>query len=178
MRLIPETNSPANDSVMTPEKTAISIVRSFPIFGHCCEPCAGEGAFLNALKSLQGVTVDWFENDPDRTCFFQSNGDFLGQEISERYSWVVTNPPFSTFPKFLKKSFEIADNVLFLCPLNAAIGLKLRVRLAKEAGFGLRRIILVDTPPNPWPQSGFQLGAIWWQRSYSGDVEWIANLEN
>ena len=172
MRLIPQTNSPSSDSVMTPLTLARGVVQHFPIRDTACEPCAGDGAFLDALHEIPGLEVDWYEIDSARKYFCISDGDFLAAQVEKKYAWIVTNPPFSKLAQFLKKSFEVADNVVFLCPINAAIGLKLRVRLAQEAGFGVQEIALVDTPPAPWPQSGFQIAAIWWQRGYNGPIGW------
>ena len=46
--------------------------------------------------------------------------------------------------------------------------LKARFRDMQEAGFMIREIALVDTPPEPWPQSGFQLAAIHFQKGWRG----------
>ena len=60
----------------------------------------------------------------------------------------------------------MSDNVVFLVTLTHAIGLRARNADAAEAGFGVREILYVDTPPKPWPQSGFQLAVVWMQRGY------------
>ncbi|MFN0067504.1 MAG: hypothetical protein ACKVYV_07690 [Limisphaerales bacterium] len=44
-----------------------------------------------------------------------------------------------------------------------------RLRDAKQAGFRISRIILVDTPRS-FPQSGFQLGLIVYSRGFAGDI--------
>jgi hypothetical protein len=46
-----------------------------------------------------------------------------------------------------------------------------RARLGdvKAAGFGLKELVLVDTPKN-FPPSGFQLGAVHLQRGWTGPV--------
>lgn len=72
---------------------------------------------------------------------------------------------------FLEHSFKLADDVVFLLTLHHALGLKSCLKLCDRYGFGIREIILADTPPEPWPQSGFQVGAVHWQRGYYGAWE-------
>jgi hypothetical protein len=47
---------------------------------------------------------------------------------------------------------------------------KARLRIAREHGFGLRALVLVDTPRS-FPQSGFQLGVVHYQRGWSGPAD-------
>lgn len=39
-----------------------------------------------------------------------------------------------------------------------------------KKGFGMKEILFVPTPPKPWPQTGFSLGAMYIQRGYFGPV--------
>ena len=72
---------------------------------------------------------------------------------------------------------KIADNIVFLITVNHVFT-KARVRDVQQAGFGLKEILLCDTPKNnDWPQSGFQLGAIHYQRGYSGYIQ-LTNLKS
>ena len=82
--------------------------------------------------------------------------------------WIVTNPPWSQIRPFLIHAFKVADQVVFLMTVNHA-WTKARLRIAKEQGFGLRTLLLVDTPES-FPQSGFQLGAVHYQRGWGGSV--------
>jgi hypothetical protein len=65
---------------------------------------------------------------------------------------------------------EVADNVVFLCLINAFF-MRARIRDMEQAGFGFREIVFLDTPKAPWPQTGFQLGAIFIQRGATGPVK-------
>ena len=40
----------------------------------------------------------------------------------------------------------------------------------RENDFAIKEIYCVPTPLKPWPQLGFQLGAIHTQRGYSGEI--------
>ena len=72
--------------------------------------------------------------------------------------------------EFLTKSMQCADNIVILCWL-AALYTKARQRMIKDAGFGMVEMLYVPTPPPPWPQSGFQLAAMWLRRGWTGGVQ-------
>jgi len=161
-----------NDKVMTPYNVAYKIVEYFDIGGKCgqriMEPCKGTGNFYNSIrdytKSIDNhdYILDYAEID--------EGIDFLSTNLSKKYTFVVSNPPFSQFRAFLNKSMEIADNVIFLSLINAFF-FKARFRDIKETGFGFKEIIAVDTPPPPWPQFGIQLGVVHLQKGYTGDTK-------
>ncbi len=145
-----------NDCVMTPPYYVNLVLDHFAPQGRCLEPCRGTGGF-------QLDDWDW--------CEITEGRDFLTYDFgSARYDWVVTNPPWSKIRPFLARSMELADNVVFLCLVNA-FWMKARLRDMKAAGFGIREILLIDTPPKPWTQTGFQLGAVHVQRGHKGDIK-------
>ena len=152
-----------NDRIYTPDDLAAKVVHAFSseISGRVLEPCAGGGAFVRALQRLGH---DPIALEIDRgTDFF---------EYREPVDWIVTNPPWSKSRKFLAHSYTLAPNILVLMNLIHLFCLRCRMREMLDAGFGPRRIVLYDNPPKPWPQSGFQLGAIHIQRGYTGGTEW------
>lgn len=142
-----------NDCVMTPPDLARKIVGYFRPTGYILEPCMGDGAFYDHLKpfAFEGK-VDWCELSKGRDFLLTDFGD-------KRYTYIVTNPPFSKFRAFLKRSMELSDHVIFLCTINHIFGLRARLRDIKEAGFYIRDCLLCDTPES-WPPSGFQVGAV------------------
>ena len=144
-----------NDKVYTPSTLSSLIVNHFNPSGKIVEPCRGKGSFSSLMPGC-----DWFEIDDGK--------DFLLAE--GHWDWAVTNPPWSQFRPFLKKSMEVADNVVFLALLNAWF-MKARMRDMKEAEFGIAEILLVDTPSKPWPQTGFQLADVHIKRGYRGDIK-------
>lgn len=148
-----------NDKVYTPPRLAKDIVQHFKPTGFAVEPCSGKGAFTCALRESQVDSVV--------TCEIDEGDDFLLFEGS--CDWIITNPPWSQLRAFLKKSMEVADNVVFLCLVNAFF-MKARQRDMEQAGFHIKEILFVDTPPPPWPQTGFSLGAVHVQRGYQGSV--------
>lgn len=149
-----------NDRVYTPPELAERIVAHFQPCRRTLDPCYGQKAFYNALANhcpfVQGFEID-------------EGLDFLTCEPDEYFDWCITNPPWSKLRAFLKKSMECSDNVVFLCLVNAFF-MKARQQDMKEAGFGMKEILFVPTPPKPWPQAGFSLGAVHIQRGYTGPV--------
>lgn len=160
----PLTPKGGNDRVYTPPWLAKAIVQHFNPTGSSCDPCFGGGAFVNALDATECTEVIGFEIDKGMDFLEYSHPD------PGRFNWIITNPPWSKLRQFLKKSMEVSDNVVFLCLVNAFF-MKARMRDMQEAGFGMREILFVPTPPKPWPQTGFALGAVHIQRGYDGVVK-------
>jgi hypothetical protein len=57
--------------------------------------------------------------------------------------------------EFLKHSYEIANNVVFLTFTTRVLGMKARLEDMSDAKWGIKELLCVPTPPKPWPQSGF-----------------------
>ncbi len=153
MRFQPNRDYASNDDIQTPLNLAGRIVRYFQPAGRVLEPCAGDGNFLAHLPG-----ADW--------CELKKGRDFLMYE--GRIDWIITNPPWSQIRPFLTKAFQSADNVVFLMTINHA-WTKARLRIAKENQFGLKTIVLTETPKS-FPQSGFQLGAVHYKRHWQGAI--------
>ncbi len=152
-----------NDRVYTPPALAKAIVDHFKpdVLDSILEPCAGPIGKQAFVDALIGHDLAWFELD--------EGSDFLTNQSSARYDWTITNPPWSKFRAFLNKSMEVSDNVVFLCLVNAFF-MKARQEDMRKAGFSMREILFVPTPPKPWPQTGFSLGAVHIQCHYHGPV--------
>ena len=159
-RLIPNKNKPEQDVVMTPLYLATKIMNHLKPQGTILEPCRGTGVFYN----LMGI-------DKRDYCEITEGLDFF--DYTKKVDWIVSNPPWSIYRNFCKHSYKIADNIAYLITINHDLGLKARLRDMNEAGFGIKEIILLDSPTENWPQSGFQLGVCWKQRGYKGKTKWI-----
>ena len=92
-----------NDVVFTPDNIAEKICSMFSIKGKVLEPCKGEGAFMKYLPS----NTLWCEITEGRNYY----------DFNEKVDWIVTNPPYSDFNRFLEHSFELADNIVLLTPV-------------------------------------------------------------
>lgn len=162
MKLCPSKNKPSADMVMTPRPLAKAIIDHFNPTGRLCDPCAGDGAFSEQFPK-QKFAPTWFE--------ITEGFDFLshpGQPKS--YNWIITNPPWSKFVDFLVQSMRVSSNVVFLVTLNH-FQTRARMRMIEEAGFRFREILLIETPPKPWPQSGFQVAAVHIKHGWEGDCK-------
>jgi hypothetical protein len=165
--------NPSRDDVMTPRDLAAQILRHYGFFDSSAlddtvlDPCRGTGAFYDQFPQ---AAKDW--------CELKEGRDFLTYDFGgRRFDWCVTNLPWSKFRPFLQRAMEVSDNIVFLCLVNA-IFMKARLRDMEQAGFGLKEILLVPTPPasTGWPQCGFQLGCIHLQRGYVGKIA-LSKLE-
>jgi len=152
MRYQPNRNYVSNDDIQTPRELARQIVAHFAPAGRILEPCAGNGHFLDSLPP----GTEW--------CEIKRGRDFLAQ--TGRYDWIITNPPWSRLRDFLRHSFRLADNVVFLMTVNH-VWTKARLREMRIAGFGLCEILLLPTPRS-FPPTGFQLGAVHYRRGHKG----------
>lgn len=139
-----------NDDVQTPIYLTKSIINHFNPKGTILEPCCGEGNFLKAMPN-----AEW--------CEIKKGKDFLS--INGHWDWIITNPPYSKYRDFLNKSMEVANNIVYLQLINATF-YKARLRDIFSKGFGIKEILLVDTPKE-FPQFGFQLGCIYYQKNYN-----------
>ena len=83
--------------------------------------------------------------------------------------WIITNPPYSKMRRFIQHSMEVSDNVVFLTTINH-LWLKARIRDIGEKGFGIKEILLFNTPKE-FPQTGFQMGCFYLQKNYTGDIK-------
>lgn len=154
MRCQPNRNYDSNDAVQTPRELARRLVSHFQPAGRILEPCRGQG---NLYRFLPKGAL-W--------CEIEKGRDFF--EWSEPVDWIITNPPWSQIREFLKHSMRVADHVVFLMTINH-VWTKARIRDIREAGFGIREITLLEMP-REFPQSGFQLGAVYVRRGWSGKI--------
>jgi hypothetical protein len=154
MKSQPNRNYKSDDEIMTPEYLAEALVNHFKPCGRILEPCKGTGNFL---KFLPKDTL-WCEISEGKNFF----------DFNEEVDWIITNPPWSQVRKFLQHSLNISKNICFLLTINH-LWTKARIRDIKEAGFGIKEIVIFDTPDN-FPPLGFQVGMIHLQAKYSGDI--------
>jgi len=97
--------SKISDKVYTPVDVAKKIIEHFKPEGKVLDPSKGPGAFYNNFP----------ENCEKYYCEIDEGIDFF--EFNEKVDWIISNPPYSVFSNWLKHSFEIADNVVYLFPL-------------------------------------------------------------
>jgi len=155
MKYLPNWEHKNKPKIITPLYLAEALVKHFNPYGKILEPCSGTGSFL---KYLPKDTL-W--------CEIERGIDFF--DFNEKVDWIITNPPWNQVRQFLQHSLELADNICFLlCIIH--LWTKARLRDIKSAGFGIKEILIFDTPEE-FPQMGFQVGMFWLKRGYSGKIE-------
>ncbi len=144
-----------NDVVFTPDWLAKQICEMFPIQGKVLEPCKGEGAFLKYLPN----DTDWCEIADGKNYY----------DYHKKVDWIVTNPPYSDFNRFLQHSFTLAENIVLLVPV---------AKMFKSMGtlndiFNYGGFVEIHTLPSS--KAGFQIGfpsAVYYlKRGYKGDTK-------
>ncbi len=154
MKYQPAVGYKSEDAVMTPLWLAEKIVNHYKPTGEILEPCSGEGAFMTYLPA----NTQW--------CEITEGKDFM--DYAGKVDWIITNPPWSKIRDFLRKGFEVSDNIVYLFTINH-MWTKARLRMMNQAGFGLNEIILLPSIKE-FPQTGFQLGVVYLKREYKGPI--------
>jgi hypothetical protein len=158
--------------VVTPDNVAEDIIHHFDveygINGKVLDPFKGDGAFYRQFPccitgSLQNIY-----------CGYDITGgrDFFAD--SRKYDWIISNPPYSAFTKVLEHSMGLADNIVYLIPVNKITSSAGRVRRILEWG-GIPEIRIYEPKDCGFP-FGFALGAVYLKRGFRGDTRWSFGL--
>jgi hypothetical protein len=144
-----------SDIVLTPSRIAQRIVDHFVPSGRILDPCRGRGAFTEFLPQ-----ADW--------CELSDGRDFF--EYWTPVDWIIGNPPYSIFARFLRHSFLIAQEIIYLIPINKCFSSDLLLREIRSWG-GIREILYVgDGQSLGWPIQGYCIGAVNFSRGYRGGI--------
>jgi len=149
----------AADFVMTPKWLSKAIINHYKPVGYCLDPCKGDGSFYEQMPSPK----DWCEIEKGRDFF-----DYSGNKVD----WIITNPPFSIYNAFLKKCFEVSDNVVLLVPIAKAFKSLSTERIVQEYG-GLKEIWLIGSGTTCGFAFGFPTGCLYYRRFYNGPIKYI-----
>ncbi len=141
-----------SDYVETPMWCAKDMVEYFKPSGKILDPCRGKNkVFWNILK------CDWNEITEDND-FFENNN---------HYDWIIGNPPYSIFSIWIKHSYDIADNIVYLLPTFKIFNALSLMRLYRDRG-GIKHIRVYDTGKMiEWSRSR-PIVACWFQKNYKG----------
>lgn len=170
------TPSGGNDNVSTPQYLADLIVAHFRPAGHVIEPCCGVELqpFVSALGRHHRCSVE------STDIRLPAGGDFLNgpNTFNRHWDWLVTNPPWSKLQAFLVRSLQVSDNIVFLALLPNWLQ-KAKLNAIDRAGFGIVEHLHLPDPDVPgWPRTGFQLGATWIRRGWTGGTHNNRTLVN
>lgn len=145
------------DKVYTPEEIAKLIISKFPLNGKVLDAFKGAGAFYNNYPD--DIEKDWCEIDEGKDFF----------KYTEHVDWIITNPPYSIYDDVMKHSFEIADNIVYLVPLNKVVSSLGRIKNIYSYG-GVPYLYIIGASKCGFP-FGFPACAIHIQKGYSGNTK-------
>ena len=145
----------ASDTVFTKDETARWIINYFRPSGSILDAAAGNNAFYNK-----------FSNKDKYRCEIKDGSDFL--QWDKRVDWIITNPPYSIYDKFLEHAFKIADNVVFFVPIAKAFKSNSVQKMVKQYG-GLKELVYMGSGSRHGFAFGFPVGCLYYKRGYVGD---------
>jgi hypothetical protein len=148
-----------NDIIYTPDHIAKAVVDHFNPHGSILDPCKGAGAFLQFMPG-----ADW--------CEIREGKDFF--QYKDHVDWIISNPPYSIFAKWLYHSFEIADNIVYFIPIAKVFNSEKTVVKTLEYG-GVKEILFFGVGTKCGFPVGFAAGAVHFQRNYTGGTIWTHN---
>ncbi|KKL07188.1 hypothetical protein LCGC14_2588530 [marine sediment metagenome] len=142
------------DVVFTPPEVAREMVNHFPLSGKVLDPCRGDGAFWNLMDG-----ADY--------CEIQEGKDFF--EYETEVDWIIGNPPYSVYSEWLRHSMEIADNIVYIIPINKAFNSSAMLKATYDWG-GIAEIVHIGHGRKIFQVTGFAIGAVHYQRNYKGGI--------
>lgn len=143
------------DVVYTPDWVARDMVEYFRPSGRILEPAAGDGAIL---KYLPGA--DWCEIEQGRDFFQCAFG----------YDWILSNPPYSCFGKWIYHGMEVSRNVVYLVPCAKPFYSEKLFRKMRTWG-RIKEMRIYGSGNKLGFPIGFLIGAVHFQKDYHGAME-------
>lgn len=144
------------DVVYTPAWLAELVVAHFAPAGRVLDPCRGDGAFHRLLPG-----AEW--------CEIAEGRDFFAW--GERVDWAIGNPPYSCLLGWIRHSFTVADNVVYLMPLHRVFASYEFMDDIRKYG-GIKEILLIGTGATAGFPFGHALGCVHYARGYEGPTRW------
>lgn len=148
-----------HDVVYTPENIAQKIISLFDI-----KPTD------KVLDAFAGKNMVFFDNYPECQkdwCEIELGKDFF--DYNEHVDWIITNPPYSKYTEVMKHSYEIADNIVYLIPLNKISSSWGRCVDLDNFG-GIVKLWIMPANKCGFP-FGFPACACHIKRNYKGDIK-------
>jgi hypothetical protein len=145
-----------NDSIATPEWVVRDMVEYFNPQGSILDPCSGDGIFLDYLPKHA------------LHCEIKEGRDFYNFHAT--VDWIISNPPYSIFSDFLRHSFEIADNIVYLIPANKPFNSDRMMREIYDWG-GIKEIRVIAPGSRLKFPIGFGIAAVHFVKGYKGSIK-------
>jgi hypothetical protein len=145
----------ASDVVHTPEWCVSDILAWFSPSGIILDPCRGLGAFHKFLP----------EGSP--WCEIGEGKDFF--QWSVPVDWCIGNPPYSMTPRWLRHTFSIAANAVYVLPIRNIFAGHGLIKEIYEYG-GIAHMRFYGRGGALGFPFGNAVGAIHFQRGYQGPI--------
>lgn len=147
-----------SDYVLTPEWCAKDIVEFFIPTGKLLDPCRGlNKVFYNQMSQ----DAEW--------CEIQEGVDFF--KYNKKVDWIISNPPYSIFYNWMKHSFDIAENIVYLLPTFKIFNSLGLCRMYMQNGW-IKHMRFYDVGKEiEWSRSR-PIVAAYFQKNYFGDTSW------
>jgi hypothetical protein len=119
-----------NDKIYTPAPLVDILLNmcDFKDGDRVLDCCMGEGAFYNKLPPF--VIKEWCEIDKGKDFF----------EWNEKVDWVIGNPPYSVWTKWLEHTAKITDKFVYV--FGSYNFTETRILSLLEKGFNITEIVL------------------------------------
>lgn len=147
------------DIYYTPRWLSKAIVEHFAPSGQCLDPCIGDGAFYDFLPE---ESRDW--------CEIEKGRDFYSYK--RKVDWCIGNPPYSNMLSWIRHSFTIADNIVYLIPLHRTFASLKFLKDIKIYG-GVAEIYIIGTGTTANFPFGHALAAVHFKRDYTFTSKWV-----
>ena len=130
------------------------MVKHFNPTGSVIDPCRGENKVFHSILNCDFAEIT-------------EGIDFF--DVTKKYDWIIGNPPYSIFNKWIKHSYKIGTNIVYLLPTFKVFNALSLMRLYANEGH-IRHIRLYDTGKNiDWARSR-PICAVHFQVGYFGDT--------
>jgi hypothetical protein len=145
-----------SDYIETPYFIAYDMVKFFKPIERILDPCRGKNkVFYNILR------CNW--------CEILEGVDFFN--YTNKVDWIIGNPPYSIFNKWIKHSYKISENIVYLLPLFKVFNPLSLIRLYRDTGH-VKHIRFYDVDKKiPWSRSR-PICAIYFKKDYFGDTSY------
>ena len=141
------------DIVYTQDNVVKSIIDWIRPSGKCLDPCKGDGAFLRHLPAGS----DW--------CELREGKDFF--DYNTKVDYIIGNPPYSIFEDWLRHSFEIAKDVVYILPTNKVFQRQVIMEMISNWG-GVKGIMVYGSGSVVGFPFGFSTGTFHFRKEYKG----------
>ena len=108
-------------------------------------------------------------------CEIEEGKDFF--EYTKKMNWIIGNPPYSLFEKFLRHSFNLAENVSFIVPINKVFQRQLIMNMINKYG-GIKQIIVFGSGQKVGFPFGFSVANFHFMKGYKGETNIIMGLKD